>query len=510
MERRKIVRFIAVVTVVLFFTRFLGLIREAVLAATYGAGDISDAFVMAFTIPNTVLACIGTSIGTVYTPIYHEVKDDKNRFTSNVINIVLILGIALTLLFSLCPGVLAKLFATGFNDYSYALTVKFIRVMMLSTIPILLFNVLKAYLQIKQAFFWANAVEAFINLAVIAGIGISRITGTLCIMAVATVIGNYLCLFALTISCYKNELKYEKYLNFRDDGIKKILYLMMPVFIGTVVAELNTVVDKSFASSLSTGTVSAMNYATKINGILYSLLSTSVSTVLYPELALAAKTNNVDKVRSYVNKCVRTMSFVILPITIFVIFEAEPIVMVLFQRGSFTHDNTVITAQCLQMYALGYLATNINPILQRVFYVYDDTKTPTINSIIAIVMNIILNFLTVRKLAHIGLCLSTSIAEIVTTALLLLQIRNIVKNLELRRSFVDIFKIGISSLSMILPLLLIERIICFGTSWRAILVKLMVVGIASFGIFILTNVVLHSGTIADLKEILRAKHGRQS
>lgn len=143
-----------------------------------------------------------------------------------MINIVLILGIALTLLFSLCPGVLAKLFATGFNDYSYALTVKFIRVMMLSTIPILLFNVLKAYLQIKQAFFWANAVEAFINLAVIAGIGISRITGTLCIMAVATVIGNYLCLFALTISCYKNELKYEKYLNFRDDGIKKILYLM--------------------------------------------------------------------------------------------------------------------------------------------------------------------------------------------------------------------------------------------------------------------------------------------
>lgn len=74
LERRKIVRFIAEVTVVLFFTRFLGLIREAVLAATYGAGDISDAFVMAFTIPNTVLACIGTSIGTVYTPIYHEVK----------------------------------------------------------------------------------------------------------------------------------------------------------------------------------------------------------------------------------------------------------------------------------------------------------------------------------------------------------------------------------------------------------------------------------------------------
>lgn len=499
------------VTVAMLVTRILGLVREAVLAAVYGAGMVSDAFITSFTIPNTILACIGTSLATVYVPLYHENKEDASKFTSNIISIVSLMGFFLTILFIIFPKVLVSLFAAGFDSDTYNLTVQFTRIMMLSTIPILLFNVLKAYLQIFSAFFWATALDAVINILVILGIGASRLLNMFSLMAYCAVVGNFICFICLFYSCEKYGLKYIPYLNVKEKRIKKIVHLIFPVFIGTAVAELNTIIDRNFASSLVSGTVSAMNYANKINGILYSFLSTSIVTVLYPQLVKLVVENKEGEVKQYINKCVLILAYIILPLSVIIFILAKPIVGILFQRGSFSYENTIMTAECVQMYAIGYLTVNINPVLNRVFYAHSDTKTPTKNSIMAVALNILMNILLIKRYKHVGVAFSTSIASILTTVLLLIQLSKKLKGLQLRAMGKDILKIVISSIPMTLFLIAIERHMMNtmnGEIWEYAFVAFIVI-VGGF-IYVAMSWLLKVGVVLEIKEMIVVRSRRKN
>lgn len=506
MKKNSLLKSTAIVTVALLCTRLLGLVRESVLASAYGASAVSDAFVTAFTLPNTILAFIGTSLGTVYIPLYHENKDNSSRFTSNIINLAIILGLCLTILFVCCPGVLVRLFASGYDPETFDLAVTFTRIMMLSTVPILLFNVLKAYLQIQNAFFLATALDAFINIFVIAGIYTSKETGLYQVMAYATVVGNFACFIGLVGSCRKHGLKYEPYINLKDSSIKRLLYLIIPAFIGTAVAELNTIIDRNFASTLATGTVSAMNYAGKINGILYTFMSTAIVTVLYPELVKLASENKTVEVKNYINKCILILGYVILPISAIFIIFAEPIVSVLFQRGSFTTEDTVMTAQCIRMYAISYLAVNINPILNRAFYAYNDTKTPTMNSALAVVLNILLNFALIGRFKHQGLAFTTSIAAIFTTILLLVQLSRKLNGLNLKYMVSDLIKMALSCLLMSVILIIIYKLTSalYTTNIMKFLMVVLTSAVGGLLYFACTSI-LKTTIIEDFKTVIKSR-----
>lgn len=116
MRKSNILKSTIAVTAAMLVTRILGLARETVLAWGYGAGMVSDAFITSFNIPNTILACIGTSLATVYIPLYQENKTDADKFTSNLISILSLVGMILTIVFIIYPNALVSLF-----DYSGAL-----------------------------------------------------------------------------------------------------------------------------------------------------------------------------------------------------------------------------------------------------------------------------------------------------------------------------------------------------------------------------------------------------
>lgn len=490
-----------IVTISLIITRLLGLIRESVLAAIYGASAISDAFITAFNIPNTVLACVGTSIATVYVSLYYENKNDINRFTSNIINTLSLLGIILTLLFVLLPNILVSLFVSGFESQTYQLTTKFTQIMVLATIPILLFNLQKAYLQVNKSFFLANILDALINIFVIIGIIISESTEKLNIMAYAAVLGNFICFIGLITTCRQKGFSYKVYFNFADPKLKKLLYLTLPVFLSTAVAELNTIIDRNFASTLAEGTISAMNYANKVNGILYSFLSTSLVTVLYPELVEFVANNKTDEIKKYLRKSIVILCYIILPLSIFIFITSELIVKILFQRGSFAIDDTVRTAQCIKMYSIGYLATNINPLLSRFFYAYNNTKVPTINSILAILINIILNFILIIPYKHSGLAFSTSIASIVTTILLLNKLNKKLKGLDLKSIIPDIIKIVIACILLSFIVYNANKIIDCRNSLSSSLIKLTALTILGGGSYLLCTMFMRINAINISKSI---------
>ena len=181
-------------------------------------------------------------------------------------------------------------------------------------------------------------------------------------------------------------------------------WLIGPVLIGVAVNQINTMVDRTLASTLVEGSISALNYANKLNGFVMALFITSVGAVIYPMLSKLSSEDNKEKFISSVVQSINSVILLVIPISIGAIVLATPIVKLLFQRGEFDARATSMTAIALIMYSIGMVAFGLRDIIGKVFYALKDTKTPMINGAIAMIMNIVLNIILVKylQLAEIG------------------------------------------------------------------------------------------------------------
>ena len=195
-------------------------------------------------------------------------------------------------------------------------------------------------------------------------------------------------------------------------------WLIGPVLIGVAINQINTMVDRTLASTLVEGSISALNYANKLNGFVMALFITSVGAVIYPMLSRLSSEDNKEKFISSVVQSINSVILLVIPISIGAIVLATPIVKLLFQRGEFDARATSMTAIALIMYSIGMVAFGLRDIIGKVFYALKDTKTPMINGAIAMIMNIVLNIILVKYLQLAGLALATSISAIVCIFLL--------------------------------------------------------------------------------------------
>lgn len=402
--------------------KVLGFGRELVLAAVYGASMYSDAYLTAMNIPVVLFTIIGTTLGTVLIPMYFEVNNDLGEkkalnFTNNVFNIVIAICIVLAILGFIFTEQLVKVFAMGFEGQTLKIAIDFTRITIIGIVFTGLSYVMTAYLQIKNNFTVPGLISVPKNIIIIVSIILSvkynpyiMIWGTL--IGIATEF-----IFQLPFAI-KSGYKYQLYINIKDKYIKKMSWLIGPVLIGVAVNQINTMIDRTLASTLVEGSISALNYANKLNGFVMAMFITSVAAVIYPMLSKLSSEDNKEKFTSSVVQSINSVILLVIPISVGAIVLATPIVKLLFQRGEFDARATSMTAIALIMYSIGMVAFGLRDILGKVFYALQDTKTPMINGAIAMVMNIVLNIILVKYLQLAGLALATSISAIVCIFLL--------------------------------------------------------------------------------------------
>ena len=402
--------------------KVLGFGRELVLASSYGASMYSDAYITAMNIPIVLFTTIGTTLGTVLIPMYFEVNSDLGEkealnFTNNVFNIVIAICILLAILGFIFTEPLVKVFAIGFEGQTLKVSIDFTRITIIGIVFTGLSYVMTAYLQIKNNFTVPGLIGVPKNIIIIVSIILSvkynpyiMIWGTL--IGIATEF-----IFQLPFAM-KSGYKYQLYINIKDKYIKKMSWLIVPVLIGVAVNQINTMVDRTLASTLVEGSISALNYANKLNGFVMAMFITSVASVIYPMLSKLSSEDNKEKFTSSVVQSINSVILLVIPISVGAIVLATPIVKLLFQRGEFDDRATSMTAIALIMYSIGMVAFGLRDILGKVFYALQDTKTPMINGAMAMIMNIVLNIILVKYLQLAGLALATSISAIVCIFLL--------------------------------------------------------------------------------------------
>ena len=443
---------------VTFISKILGFLRDVVLASSYGAGVVSDSYLMALNIPTVVFVMISTALATSFIPMYTEVNENKGeqealKFSSNVISIVALISIAFILFGVTFTESLVKVFAVGFEGERLALTVKFTKMFMLGIGCVGITYIVKSFLEIKNKFVVTGLMPLPYNILILVSIIMSVNMGTDA-LGIGTLIALFSQLLVLLPFAFKSGFKYKPTLNIKDENIKKMGLLIAPILLGASVTQLNSLIDKNLASTLVEGSLSAMNYAYKLNIFVTGVFIASITSVVYPLFAKLTSENNISELKKSITTSINSVSLIIVPVSIGALILCEPIVQVLFERGEFTHDNTVMTAGVLAAYAVGMLACGIRDIFVRVFYSLKDTKTPMTNSVLCVVFNILFNILFIKYFGVAGLALGSSLSAIVAVIFLGIKLRKKVGKLNGKVMITTFVKTLLAGLAMAIVVLL--------------------------------------------------------
>lgn len=421
----KLVNATIIVIITTLLSKILGFVRELILAFAYGTSIYTDAYLTAMNIPSVIFLAIGTALSTTYIPLYYQAEEEQkgngDKFCSNIINLVSILSIILSILGIFFTKPIVKIFAIGFEGEVLGLTIHFTRILMLGILFMSLNNIMIAMLQSKGNFKIPGLIGIPYNIIIIFSILLSMKT-QIEVMIWGTLIATITQVLFQLPFVIKGGYKYEAYVDINEKYIQKMIVLIGPVFIGVFANQLNVIIDKTLASQLGEGILSALNYANKLNLFVIGIFISSLSVVIYPTLSKLSLRQDNDGFRRSIEKSMNMVSILIIPITMGAIVLSKPIVKMLFERGQFDSTATEITSLSLICYSIGLLGIGFNDLLKRIFYSLKDTKTPMINSVISIIFNIILNIILVKFMGYIGLPLATSVSCIITTILLFISL----------------------------------------------------------------------------------------
>lgn len=409
-------------------SKVIGFLRDLTIAYVYGTGVISDSYLMALNIITVAfMSLLCVAIQSTYMPIYADIKANDGKaqalkFTSNVINIILIISLVIIIFGWFFTEPLVKLFAMGFEGERLQLTMQLTKIILFSVGLVCITYVLKAYLEIYDYFLITGLMPLPYNISIIIAVLLSKKFGVN-MLAYGTVIAFFLQMIFLIPFCYKKGLKYSLNINLHDKNLKRMALAIVPILIGASANQINSLVDKNLASKLATGSMSSLNYAYKLDIFVIGLFVASITSVIYPLFSKLGSDNNLKQLKITFCKSVNLVILITMPISVGAFILAEPIIRILFERGAFDENATKITAQVLSLYTIGMVATGMRDVMVRVFYSLQDTKVPMKNSILSVLFNIFLSLILIRFMNVSGLALSSSISAILAVCFLMYNLR---------------------------------------------------------------------------------------
>lgn len=441
--------------IITLLSKVLGLVRETTLAYFFPTnGPVANAFLVSQILPITIVSLFSAGISTSFIPIYNKIVHEKGKeegdiFTSNINNIVVIIILALIVLLEIFTPSVIKIFAPGFTGYTKELTIKFMRLTLLSMIPSIMSCVFKGYLNANNHFVVQNLQGFIMNFFIILALVISNKYDNNMIVGIGLLLGNALQYLPYIFITKRKKFKYHKILDFSDKNVKMIVLLSIPIILGVSVNQINVMVDKSIASTVSANGIPILNYASRLIEFVTGIVIANISVIVYPELSRNFIANDLNKMKDRIMKSMSMICILVIPATIGLLVLSYPITKMLFFRGAFTMNDVDMTSVCMFFYALGIIGTAIRDILSKSFYAMNDTKTPTINSVIMVAINIIGNIILSRILGLVGLAVATSFANLIGAAMIIIRLHKKIGDFSsTKSSFVNIFKMLISSLIM--------------------------------------------------------------
>jgi len=407
-SRTKTVTFAAFILAVSgIISRLLGLVRDRLLAGSFGAGEELDIYFAAFRIPDFVYGIlIAGGITAAFLPVFSEYfKEDKKwseqslDFINNVLNCFFLLLVVICGILAIFTPQIISLIIPGFSLANKALAVTMTRIMFLSPIFFGLSSIFSGVLHYFDRFLVYSLAPILYNLGIIFGIiflvPIFGIFG----LAYGIILGALFHLI-IQIPAAKNSGYHYRFLfNFNYPGLKKIFKLMVPRTIGSAAYHINLIVITAIASTLTAGSISIFNFSNNLHYFPIGIIGISFAISSFPVFSRAWANGQKKEFLDSFSSTFSQILFFIIPLSFLMFFLRAQIVRLILGTGQFGWWETRLTAASLGIFCLGIFASSLIPLLTRAFFALQDTKTPVAISLFSVAVNVSASFFFVYILS---------------------------------------------------------------------------------------------------------------
>jgi len=409
----KIARAAFVVMLAALLGRALGFFKEVLVAAWFGTSTAMDAFVIALVVPSLLANLIGGAIQVSLVPVYIEcrLKQGETRaakLLSTTLTGAFILFGACTILIYLGASVFIPWLGFEFDEPTKGLLIHLARILAPLFFLQAVIGLLSSLLNAHHAFALPAFAPIVVTITVIGFLVFGRSLG-IDALAWGTVLGFPTCLLLVAFGLLKKGVTYRPRLGLKDLGVQRVAALSWPMFLGSTLAHANIYVDQVMASALQPGSVAALNYANKLYEIPSQLFILSLSAAAFPFFSRQVAEEDFAGLKDSFTKSVRMAAFVLLPLSALMVALSYPLVKVLFQRGAFDEQATLMTSQALAFYAIGLFPLAYAFLTARVYNSLQAAKTLRNVAFMNLFLNAGLNLLFMQSWAHAGIALSTSV-----------------------------------------------------------------------------------------------------
>lgn len=501
------------VTFIAFFTLFaraLGLLRDMITASKFGANKELDAYVAASNVPMIIFMTIGTAITTTLIPLYNEKlkegKESANKFANNVLNFFILATGLISLICIAFNKPIVHILNPGFKGSQEALT----QLLTVILVPTLIFNaviyIFNGVLQSEGEFTVPSLVSLPLNAITIMYLFIFGANQGVIGLTIVTFIATFAQIIPQLFAIRKVGFKYKLFVDFKDEALRRMELMIIPVIIGVSGQQINSMVERAVATNYSSGSLTALTYSYRVFTLFVDVFVVAISTVIYPMMSKQAVEDNLNNLKATLKKYVNILLVLITPITVIIMLEANSIIYILFERGKFNRVATLTTGSLLLTYALGLLAYGLRDFICKAYYSFQDTKTPMINSAIGMLINVALIFVCVKFMGLTGLGLANSISTYICCFLLIYQLKYKIGKFSIKSGIITSIKTIVACIVMGLYISILNSYLLTSlNSTVIVLLKLIVICGTGLFVFVLVSYILKIGEIGTIASILRSK-----
>lgn len=421
--RSGVVRAVGAIGAATLASRVLGYLRDIVLARAFGAGPLTDAFFVAFRIPNLLRRLLGEgALSTAIIPVFAQTLEQRGpnafrQMVQAVAGVGLIVLAAVSALGMVLAPWIVPLMAPGWKaddallDLAISLTRLMFPYLLLVGLAALAMGILNTY----HRFFTAALAPAILNVAMIGSVLLlgPRMDPAITALAIGVLVGGLGQFLVQLPELRRLGIPLVPRIDWRHPALREIAHRLWPAVFSLAAVQVTVVVNTLIASLLRTGTVSYLYYADRVMEFPLGVFGIALATAVLPSMAAQAARRDNDALRATLSFALRLSAFIAVPAAVGLAVLSQPIVRLLLERGAFGPMESLYTAQALVGYAVGLPAFSATRITAQTFYALGDTRTPVLWGLASVAANVAFALALMWPLEHVGLALASSLSSYV-------------------------------------------------------------------------------------------------
>lgn len=422
---------IAVITI---FSKLVGFLRDVVIAKCYGTTLVSDAYFYAYQFPALAIILLGglggpfhTATVSVFSKLIPNIDEKPEVNVQRLFNTFVTLTGIVFLVFSLlffffAPQIIDFIAQAGSGQLKF-LAIEHLRIMSPMIFIGGVIGIFYGISNVYKEFFYTSLSPTILSVVIIVALLLLPIDKSGLVLAYATLIGAIGQLLIQLPVFAKIGFSYYPKLFLNDDNLRNIGEILFPAMLGTTIGQINIYVDMFFTSGLEEGAWSAIGYANRVFQFPVGVLITAMLVPLFPMFSSFVGKQDFGSLRKYFHEGLNSLWFLAFPLTAFCLIFTQDIIAILFQRGAFDLNATLMVSEAMFYITLSMIPYMARDTLTRVFYAFNDSRTPFVVAFLSIAVKFITNYLFVKTMGIGGIMLSTTMVTIFNATLLAFLIR---------------------------------------------------------------------------------------